>query len=54
MSAQAIRSFASRRSVIRPAVAAEGSNTAAQESSPSPARRRLKPIPVVPHCQGTV
>ena len=54
MSVQAIRSLASRSSVILPVVAAEGSNTAAQELRLSPARRRLKPIPVVPHWYGTV
>jgi hypothetical protein len=35
-------------------MAAGGSNTAAQESTLSPACLVLNPIPVVPHCQGTV
>jgi hypothetical protein len=35
-------------------MAADGWNTADQELTASPACWRLKPIPVVPHCQGTV
>ncbi|HEV8425726.1 MAG TPA: hypothetical protein VGS14_11135 [Actinomycetes bacterium] len=50
-----IRSVTSRSSDTRPLAVADGSYTDAQESTlPPGTRARLKPIPVVPHCQGTV